>query len=262
MRFGNTFAAELRKAVTLPATWVALAVTLLGSVGVTVLNAVATRSALDSGERESRAFVSVFETAYAAAPLGTVGAVVIGVVVMSSEYTANRTDAGSGRQITATLAASPHRTRVLVAKALTVVLLVVVAAAATIPAGVGIARLIIGGGSPGTVALDDALLRTLGATLYWTLTGLIALAITVLARSGIIPLVVLIANSSLVSVSLLLTSITPLAHWLPDMAGRRLFGGLSTVEGGLDAGPGALVMAAWAVALLAVAGVVFSRRDA
>ena len=262
MRVGNMFAAELRKIATLPATWVALAVTLLGSVGVTVLNAIATRAALDSGERESRAFVSVFETGYAAVPLGTVGAVVIGVVAMSSEYTANNADAGSGRQITTTLAASPHRTGLLVAKALAVVLLVVVAAAATIPASVGIARLIIGGGSPETVALDDALLRALGATLYWTLTGLIALAITVLARSGIIPLVVLVANNSLVSVSLLLTSITPLAHWLPDMAGRRLFGGLSTVEGGLDAGPGALVMAAWTLVLLAVAGVVFSRRDA
>ena len=37
---------------------------------------------------------------------------------------------------------------------------------------------------------------------------------------------------------------------------------MSTVEGGLDAGPGALVMGAWTLALLAVAGVVLSRRDA
>lgn len=262
MSFWNTFTAELRKAVSLPASWVAVAVTLLGSVGVTVLNAVAARTALDSGAPESRGFSSAFETAYAAVPLGTVGAVVIGVVVMSSEYAANSTDAGGGRQITATLAAVPRRAGLLVAKALTVVLLVALIAAVTIPAAAGVARLVIGAGPPETVGLADALVRSLGAALYWTLTGLIALAITTLARSGIIPLVVLITNSSLVSVSLLLTNLTPLAHWLPDLAGRRLFVGMPTVDGGLDAVPGALVMAAWTAALLGVAGVVFSRRDA
>ena len=92
--------------------------------------------------------------------------------------------------------------------------------------------------------------------------GLIAFAITVVTRSGIVPLIVLIVNSSLVSVSLLLTRLTPLAHWLPDLAGRRLFGGVSTVEGGLDAVPGGLVMSAWTLALLLVAGFVFARRDA
>ncbi|MFD2795936.1 ABC transporter permease [Promicromonospora vindobonensis] len=262
MSFWTTWTAELRKAATLPASWVAVAVTLLGSAGVTALNAFAARSALGSGAQQDGEFFSAFGTAYAAVPLGTVGAVVLGVVVMSSEYTANSTDAGSGRQITTTLAAVPRRPRLLAAKALTVVLLVMATAAVTIPTGVGVACLIIGEGAPETVTLGDALVRSLGATLYWTLTGLIALAVTVLARSGIIPLVVLITNSSLVSFSLLLTNVTPLAHWLPDMAGRRLFGGLSTVEGGLDAAPGALVMAAWTVGLLAVAGVVLSRRDA
>lgn len=261
MTFWNALVAELRKAVTLPATWVAVAVTLFGSAGITVLNAVATRTALGSGNLESRAFTSAFETAYAAAPLGTVGAVVLGVVVVSSEYVTNSTDAGGGRQITTTLTAGPHRTGLLLAKALTVVLLVLATAALTIPTGVTVAGLIIGDHAP-VLAWDVVLTRSMGATLYWVLTALIALAVTVLTRSGLVPLVVLITNSSLVSVSLLLTQITPLAHWLPDMAGRRLFGGLSTVEGGLSAGPGALVMAAWALGLLTVAGLVFSRRDA
>jgi ABC-type transport system involved in multi-copper enzyme maturation permease subunit len=208
------------------------------------------------------AFTSVFEAAYAAVPLGTVGAVVFGVVVMSSEYTANSADAGSGRQITATLAASPHRVGLLVAKALTVVLLVAVTAAASIPACVGVAHLIIGDSATEVIGVGDALVRSLGATLYWTLTGLIAFAITVLTRSGIIPLVVLIANSSLVSVSLLLTNLTPLAYWLPDLAGRKLFIGMPTVAGGPGVETGAWVMAAWTLGLLAIAGAVFSRRDA
>ncbi|MEU4569924.1 hypothetical protein [Micromonospora sp. NPDC023956] len=262
MNAWNTFAAELRKTATLPAAWAGIAVALLGSVAITLLNAFSTRAALDADQPETRAFTSPFETAFAAMPLGTVGAVVIGVIVFSSEYVANSTDAGGGRQITATLTASPRRVVLLAAKAATIVVFVAVVAVVTLPITVGIARVVIGGAGTETVTLDEAVTRCLGGTLYWALTGLIAFAITVLTRSGIIPLIVLIVNSSVVSFSLLLTNLTPLAHWLPDMAGRRLFGGLHTIEGGLDAVPGALVMGGWTLALLIVATVVFRRRDA
>ncbi|MFY7064637.1 ABC transporter permease [Nocardiopsis changdeensis] len=255
MRSVGILGAELRKAASLPATGVAVLVALLGSALITLLNALSARSGTEG-------LTSPFEVGYAAVPLGTVGAVVLGVVVVSSEYTSNSPDAGGGRQITATLAAVPSRVRLLLAKALTVVLAVAATAAVTIPASVGVARLVIGGDAAETVTPEEMLHRFLGATLYWVLTGLIAFAITVLTRSGVVPLIVLIVNSSLVSFSLLLTRLTPLAHWLPDMAGRRLFGGLGTVEGGLDAVPGALVMAAWTLGLLVVAAAVFSRRDA
>ncbi|RGC65251.1 ABC-2 family transporter protein [Micromonospora sp. MW-13] len=262
MRPFNTVAAELRKATTLPAVWAGIAVALFGSAAITLINAFSTRAALDAGHPEARAFTSPFETAFAAMPLGTVGAVVIGVVIFSSEYTAHSVEVGGGRQITATLAAIPHRHTVLAAKATVTILLVVILAAITMPVTVGIARLVIGSAGAETVPLDDAVERCLGGAVYWALTGLIALAITVLTRSGIIPLIVLIVSNSLVSVSLLLTNLTPLAHWLPDMAGRRLFGGLHTVEGGLDALPGALVMTGWAILLLTIAAVVLRRRDA
>jgi ABC-type transport system involved in multi-copper enzyme maturation permease subunit len=143
-----------------------------------------------------------------------------------------------------------------------VVLAVSAAAALTLPLTTWVAATVIGDGAVETVTTQDAVRRCLGGALYWLLTALIAFAITALARSGVIPLLVLIVNSSLVSFSLLLTNITPLAHWLPDMAGRRLFDGPYTVEGGLDAGPGAVVMAGWTVALLAIAAIVFRRRDA
>ena len=262
MRFLRVLLAELRKCATLPAVWAGIAVAMLGSIALTVLNATTSRSALVSGRPELIADSSPFETAYAAMPLGTVGAVVIGVVVMGSEYTANSPDAGGGRQIGATLTAMPRRGGLLVAKAASVVLLVAAIAAVTLPVTVMIARLILGDLGVEHVATVDQLRRCLGGTLYWTLSGLIALAITTMTRSGVIPLIVLVMNSSLVSFSLLLTNLTPAAHWLPDMAGRRLFDGPYTVEGGLDAGPGALVMAGWTVLLLAVGGFVLHRRDA
>lgn len=262
MRLWCLIVAELRKTVTLPGIWVGAGVVLAVSAVITLLNAAGVRAALAAGEPERVAFTSPFETAYAAMPLSVVGAVVIGVITMSSEYTANGTDVGGGRQITATLAATPRRIRVLLAKVATVVVCVVALAAVTLPVMIGVARAVVGGVGVETVTLGEAVTRCLGGTLYATLMGLIAFAITVMTRSGVVPLIVLIVNSSLVSVSLLLTHLTPLAHWLPDMAGRRLFGGVGTVEGGLDTVPGALVMAAWTLALLLVAGIVFTRRDA
>ncbi|GAB3615614.1 hypothetical protein GCM10027416_01710 [Okibacterium endophyticum] len=262
MSFANTLRAELRKTATLPAAWAGVAVALLGGVGITVLNALSVRSAVTSGRTEMLADTSPFEAGFAAMPIiGVVGAVVIGVIVIGSEYTSGRAEAGGGRQITTTLVANPHRTALFAAKALIVLLFVAVTAAVTIPGSVGLAHTIIGDAGTETVALDEALARSFGTALYWALMGLIAFSITVLTRSGIIPLIVLIANSSLVSFSLLLTNLTPLAHWLPDMAGRRLFG-INTVDGGLEAVPGALVMGGWTLVLLTVAAVVFRRRDA
>lgn len=258
----NTFRAELHKALTLPGVWIGLSVPAVASVAVTVLNAEIVRRAVESGRTDMVADTSPFETGFVAAPiLGVVGAVVVGVLVAGSEYTTDRAEAGGGRQISTTLTAMPRRTNVFVGKALVVVAIVVALAAVSIPGNLAVARALMGGAGTETVTAEAAWTRCAGAALYMVLMGLMACAVTVLARTTAVPLVILIANGSLVSFSLLLSNVTPLAFWLPDLAGRRLFG-IGTVEGGLDAGPGAIVMAAWAVGLLAVAAVVFRRRDA
>jgi ABC-type transport system involved in multi-copper enzyme maturation permease subunit len=246
MTLSRILSAELRKTVTLPASWAAASVGLLGSLLITLLNAYAVHANPDG-----HAFTAPLEIAFSATPLGTVGATVLGATAFSSEYTGER-------QITTSLAAMPNRELILAAKAIVVVLLVAAMASVTMPLTIGTARLVIGG----TVSVPDAVLRCLGATLFWTLSGLIALAIAVFARSGVVPLVVLIVNSSLVSFSLLLSKISPLGFWLPDMAGRRLLGGVQTAGGGLGTAPGALVMAGWTVLLMAAASTVFRRRDA
>lgn len=256
-------AAELRKTVTLPAARVAVAIAVLGSLGITMLNAFNVRGTIQNGQLESVAFTSPVEAVFSAIPLGTVGAVILGVVAISSEYTANTPDAGGGRQTTATLTATPRRVAVLAAKVVTVVLLTAATTTVTITACLALAHLIVGDAGT-TLDGADTLGRGFGTAIYWTLTGLIALAITVLTRNGIIPLIVLIANSSLMSVSLLLTNLTPLAYWLPDVAGMRLFASdpLGLFEDALDPLTGGLVMTAWALGLLTVSGVVFARRDA
>ncbi|GAA2630237.1 hypothetical protein [Paractinoplanes durhamensis] len=255
--------AELRKTATLPASAAATAVAVLGPLGITVLNAFSVRNAIRSGQPGLVAYTSPAEAAFSAAPLGTIGAIILGVVVISSEFTANSPDAGGGRQITATLAATPRRLVVLAAKAVAVVLNVLAAAAITLPACLFVADFVIGDlATPDDLGPTAA--RAAGAALYWTLTALMALAITVLTRSGVIPLIVLIVNSSLVSVSMVLTHVTTLAYYLPDAAGMRLFADdpLGEFEHALAPLTGGLVMAAWALGFLAVSSAVFTRRDA
>jgi ABC-type transport system involved in multi-copper enzyme maturation permease subunit len=263
MSLWHALAAELRKTATLPAALVAVAVAALGSTGITLLNAFNVRSAVASGRPELVAYTSPVEAAFSAAPLGTVGAVILGVVAISSEYSANSSDAGGGRQITATLTAVPRRLAVLTAKAIGVVLLVAGTAAVTIAASLVLAYGVIGDVATSPADPGDTIARSLGVAAYWTLTGLIAMAITVLTRSGIAPLIVLIVNSSLVSVSLLLTKLTSLARYLPDLAGIRLFSrDLIAFDNPLGPLAGGLVMTAWTIVLLAIAATVLTRRDA
>ncbi|MEV6281879.1 hypothetical protein [Kribbella sp. NPDC051770] len=254
--------AELRKTMTLPATAVALAVAVIGPIALAVLNAVNVRDALTSGQTDRVGFTSAAEAALSAVPLGTAGAMVLGIVAISSEYTANSTDAGGGRQISTTFLAAPRRWTVLAAKAVVVAALVVLAALVSLSISLAAAATIIGDAAP--AGAGPPIGRFFGAGLYWVLAALMALAITVLARSGIVPLIVLITNGTVVSVSFLLWKVTPLARYLPDLAGTRLFAGetFTAVDDALPPITGGLVMAAWAAALLLVAGVVLNRRDA
>lgn len=264
MRLLRTIAAETAKILTLPGVWAGVIVSILGTIAITALNAMQAAAALAEGEADMFGPISVFETAFAAAPLGTIGAVVVGVLAVSSEYTPNSPDAGGSRQITSTLVAIPGRVRIVVAKLTVVIVTTVLIAAVAFPSCLGVAQLLLGDSAPESVPTEQAVWRIIGATVYWTLTALLAFGITLMTRSGMLPLIILIVNSSVVSFSLLLSKVTPLAQWLPDMAGRNLFGFDSefVLTGSLDAVPGGLVMAAWAVAVVAAGAVVFARRDA
>lgn len=260
MTLVRAISAELRKTLSLPATLVALGIAVLGSLGLTGLNARFVREAITSGRTDGLGPTSAAEVVFSAVPLGTVGAIILGVTAISSEYTPNSPDVGGSRQVTATLTALTRRFTVVVAKVVSVVALIAPTAAVTMVACLALARGVMGGDVLGR----DTVARSLGVVLYWTLTALIAVAITLLARSGIVPLIVLIANTSLVSVSLLLTKVTSLAYWLPDLAGLRLFASdpLGLFDDALEPFTGGLVMSAWAVGLLAIGAVVFSVRDA
>ncbi|PZG47355.1 ABC transporter permease [Spongiactinospora gelatinilytica] len=243
----RALAAELAKLASLPAAWVAAA------TGVLVPSAVAAMTArggpVPGGE----------DIGYQELAFGVLGAIVLGVVAISSEYVTESAESGGGRQITTSLTAVPSRTRFLLAKmgavAIGGALLAVVAAAATM----GVVQ--AGAQTPPLGAGDVP--RLAGVVCYWALTALLAFGVTVLTRHGVVPLALFIVNTSVVSVTYLLTKITLLANYLPDMAGVRMFI-RRLPDNDVEIAPltAGLVMAAWVAALLVVATVVFTRRDA
>lgn len=249
--------AELAKLVTLPSVWAALAAGLLIPPVIAGITAAAARTAIVRGSEAAAGI----DTGYQELAFGIIGVILLGVFAISSEYFTESEESGGGRQITATLTAVPSRLRLLMTKAAVVAAasaaLAVVAAAATM----GVVHIVLGEYAPGLSGQDVP--RLIGVVCYWALTALLAFDITVLVRHGIFPLAILIVNTSFVSVTFLLTRLTPLANYLPDMAGIRMFiRDLQDASAEIAPLTGGLVMTAWTAALLAVAAYVFCRRDA
>jgi ABC-2 type transport system permease protein len=226
--------AELFKLLGLPSTWAALALCFTVAPAVSYLNH--RLPSPDAGYEEL-----IF---------GVVGAIVLGVVAVSSEYRAESAEDAATRQIVTSLTAVPSRVRFLAAKAGALILTMTVAAAVTAPAA-----LIVRGG---TLAVP----RMLGVVVYFVLTALLAFGITLVTRSGIVPLTVLIVNATVVSVSFLISRVLPAANYLPDLAGARMF--IRHGQFNLPIGPvtGGLVMAGWTVLVVAAGAAAFCRRDA
>lgn len=194
----------------------------VGVLGTTAIASLNSRVSPDAG--------------FTALPFGTIGVIVLGVLI------------ATGDGPTAVLCV-PRRWVLLGAK---VVVLAVVSAAlagVTVSAAVPFA------------ALGGLGWRVAGVVVYWVCSALIAFAVGVLARSAVVPLVLFVVNSALVSVTYLLTKVTPWAAYLPDVAGAQMFARDYPAQDMLSPVAGGVTMVAWAVGLVLVAGVVFARRD-
>ncbi|WP_066360391.1 ABC transporter permease [Herbidospora mongoliensis] len=229
---------ELSKLASLWSVWLAGAVAVLVPTVITWLNSFMARGAGPDRGYQELAF-------------GVMGVIILGVVAVSSEYATEGPEAGGGRQITTSLTAVPSRLRFLAAKAAAVAL---VAALLAVVAMAGTMSLAAGSSVEVT--------RLAGVVCYWTYTALLAFGITVLVRHGVVPLVVLLVNTSLVSMTFLLSKTFPVFSFTPDMAGARMF--VEPNDSTVDISPllGFLTMSGWVVVVLVIAAVVFTRRDA
>ncbi|SIQ19831.1 hypothetical protein SAMN05421833_101113 [Microbispora rosea] len=253
----RALAAEASKLASLPTVWIAMAAGVLVPSVIAAITASSTRSTITRGA----ATVAGADTGYQELAFGVVGAITLGVVAISSEYSTESAESGGGRQITTSLTAVPARLRFLLAKISAVAIAAAVLAIIASGTTMGVIHVVLGEHAPAMGA--DDVPRLAGVVCYWVYTALLAFGITVLTRHGVIPLAVLIANTSVVTVTYLLTKITPLANYLPDMAGVRMFiRRLADNTAEISPLTGGLVMTAWVAVLLVIAAVAFTRRDA
>ncbi|WP_203843776.1 hypothetical protein [Winogradskya humida] len=234
---------ELCKLLRLPSARAGVALGVLCAPAIAAVSAPSERSA-------------AVDVAFLELTFGVIGAILLGVVAVSSEYRDDGEDSASTRQIVASLTAVPSRMRFLAAKAAALSLTV---ATTAMLATVIMLTMLAGTGEdlgPGVVG------RGVGLIVYWVLTALIAFGITLLTRNGVVPLVVLLLNSSVISFTYLLSRVVPAANYFPDLAGPHMF--LRRSPTGVEIGPvtGGLVMLGWTVVLLAVGAFRFQRSDA
>ncbi|MFI9815170.1 ABC transporter permease [Saccharothrix variisporea] len=215
----NAVRAEVVKLVTVPSTYLAAGVSVLGTAGIALLNS---RVSPDAG--------------FTAVPFGAIGVIVLGVLIATG-------DTATG------VLCVPRRGVLLGAKVLVLAVLSAVLAGAALLAAVPFD------------ALAELGWRAVGAVVYWVCSALIAFAVGSLSRSTVVPLVLFVVNSALVSVTYLLTKVTPLARFLPDVAGAQMFVRGYPAEHVLSPVAGGVTMVAWTAGLVVVAGLVFARRD-
>ena len=250
--FRHGVRAEVRKLLGLPTAWLGLAAGTLLAPAIVLLNAPYTRRAIADGTITGPSDIGLQDLG-----IGLIGPMVLGVVIVSSEYTSTGPDAPRARQLTATLTAMPGRLRLLAAKTVALILVAAAQAALVATATLTLAQVLLDGHVP-----VPAPARIAAAVLYWVLTALLAYAITLITRNGVVPLTFLIVNSTVVSVSYLLTKVTDLAVYLPDIVGAQMF--IRTADFPVRVAPvtAGLVMTGWIAVLLAVGAALFHRRDA
>ncbi len=243
----HTLRAELTKALTLRSIQATLAAATLAPP----ILALAAGLAFNPSSAAGSSFPAEshgFETAGFGQPL----VILLAALITGTEYLDG--------QLRSTLAADPNRGRVLTAK------LIVIAGAATLIGLIATTAAVIlkhaaisAHGLPGTEFTAGMVWNLLGVAVNYALISVIAAAITILARTLIVTLVILVPL--VLGLTISLVGIIPILKYLPDLAGLQL---LTTYPGIglLQPVPGGVVMAGWATGLLAVAAFAFRHRDA
>lgn len=238
--------AELTKAVTHPA----IAITALAALVappilalVTGLNYQPTDSRWDGFPVESHGF----EVAGFDQPL----VILLAALIAGTEFMDN--------QVRTTLTATPKRGRVIAAKFTIVAVLSALIGLIATSAAVVLKHAALGEHGLAASEFTTGMLWNLGGvTLNYTLIGLIAAGLTILTRSFIVTLIVLVPM--VLGLTIGLVGAIPALKYLPDLAGVQLLTSYPGI-GLLEPVTGGLVMGAWTVGLTLIAAAIFLRRD-
>lgn len=188
-----------------------------------------------------------FETAGFGQPL----IILLAALIAGTEY--------FDSQLRTTLLATPHRGQVFGAK-----LTVISGLAAVIGLLATAAAVLLKHAALGDHGLTPAQFTTgmgwnlLGVAINYTLIALLAAGVTIITRTLVVTLVVLVPLVLGLTISLL--GVLPILKYLPDLAGIQLLTSYPGV-GLLDPIPGALIMTGWAATSTGLAWILFRQRD-
>jgi ABC-2 type transport system permease protein len=254
IKFGWILRSEWTKLRTVRSTYWTLLVTVVAFIGI---SAGICASVAYGNRHGGPAIIDPTSLSLAGLFLGQLSLGVLGVLVMSSEY--------STGMIRATFSAVPFRARVLAAKAIVfgAVSFVVSVVAAFISFFVG--QAILAGNVPSATLGEPGVVRAVvGAALYLAVVGLLALGLGALIRhtaGGIAVLVGLLLVLPGITAALPQSWQNVLDKALPSNAGGSVFA-VHTRAHFLGPWAGFGVLCAWAAAALVLAAVITARRDA
>lgn len=243
---------ENYKLLTSRASWIITLITILGTWPMTWMNAAAGADiSLDDPRLFSSEPIPLEYQGFEMAGFGYVLVLALAALWAGSEY-------GSAGQIRTTLLATPQRLRVFLVKASRLASIIAIIAFVTMAGTIMITHS-TAGSEVASWALTPAIWANIGGvTLTWTLMALVVFSIGTLARTAILPLILI--TPLVIGIGDFLSSIWDGAKYLPTTAGAALY---SDPAAGnyLSPAMGGFIQSVWALALLAIAAVVFVRRD-
>lgn len=252
MTIATLVRSETTKLITSKSSWVIAAVAILASWPMALSNAGATALPADDPRLFSSEPVPVEFQGFEMAGFGYVLVVALAALWAGSEY-------GGDKQIRTTLTATPQRGLVFLTKTVLLAVTVGVIGFVTMAGTIVITHAASDSGLNPWLLSPTIWANIGGVTQAWIMTSLIAFAVGSLARSAIIPLVVI--TPLVIGIGDFLAGFWEGAKFLPVAAGASLY---SDPAAGIYLAPvaGGVVQALWALALLLTAGFVFTRRDA
>lgn len=247
----NLFRSESTKLFTNVSTWVIAGVAILATWPMALTNAGASDLQADDPRLFSSEPIPLEFQGFEMAGFGYVLVVVLAALWAGNEY-------GSTMQIRTTLAATPKRGRLFLTKALLLALSVGIIGFITMTGTIIITHIASNSGLDLWTLSPEIWKHLGGVTLAWALTALIAFAIGSLARTAILPL--LLITPLVIGISDFLASFWEGAKYLPVAAGASMY---SDPAAGtyLDPLTGGIVQGLWALTLLFAAYATFCRRD-
>jgi hypothetical protein len=252
--------AEALKLCTLPGSWLAVLLALVLPALLTLLDASQVRHAVETGDLGPLIDTSTTDSGFTSLILAQIGFVVLGVLATSSEYVRNAQAVGRGRQLTTSMTAVPQGLMRMIAKLVVLLLSATVLAIATTASTLAISRWALG---ELATDLGGALWsRCTGVVMLLVVMTMVAAALAELLRGGALALTLLIVNASAVSFTFLLSRITPLARYAPDLALTSSFVTDTDIPDPLEPATGMLVGAVWAVSAVVLTVLVHARRQA